>query len=730
MSEPLFVSVCLDQNVKKSLDYSVPDELQRLIQVGKRVEVPLKTSIVKGTITAIKMKTQTPNVKPIQGLLSVQGDLTQGQLQLANWMSSYYLTPLQKTLKCFIPPNIRKEIQPKKEWTLFLKKTHAETMTECGRLRVKAPQKAKVLEALLESTKGVAMAQFPWSSVQSLVKGGWVEKRSVEKGKDLLLDEEFFPTKAKVLNDEQLQATSAIQAALDSKRFSAHLLYGVTGSGKTEVYLQAIAHTLSQNRGVILLVPEVALTSQTIERFRARFTHKIAILHHKRSFGEKTAAWQELKEGKIQLVIGARSAIFCPIQNLGLVIVDEEHDGSYKQNDETPCYSARDVAVMRAYLEGAVAVLGSATPSLESRYNADLGKYQLHTLKTRAKNAQMPTIQIVDMQGVLDKNKGFTHFSDTLLTKMKERLEHGEQTLLLLNRRGYHRLQICKACKTIAKCPHCDLSLTYHRASHVLKCHLCNYTKETPRVCSSCGAEEGLSFQGFGTEHVERSLQAVLPGIRTLRMDRDTTQKKDSHEEMFQQFRSHKADVLIGTQMIAKGFHFPSVTLVGVLNVDAGLSIPDFRSPETIFQLLMQVAGRAGRSELKGEVILQTFFPEHPVLKLAKEQNFDAFYEQALEERRNFDYPPFCHLVKLLFSSKDEKKAEAHAAAVHDKLTKELAPPSQIFPITPAGHPKVKDVYRFQFLIKTPSISLVQKILEPFTSSDIRIDVDPSSTFF
>ncbi len=735
MSNSLFVSVYLDHNLKKALDYSVPEELKSQVAIGKRVEIPLKNSFVKGTIAALKSETKTPNVRPILKILSPYNSLSRMQWMLAEWMSKYYLTPFQKVLKCFVPPHVRKEINQKKELFATLKKTHEETIAACQQMRLKSPKKAEALEILLQNTKGMFVKELIEASISrhiidSLKKNHFIEIQEIETDEDLLINEEFFPSKPKKLNDEQQKAVSAIQYAIESHQFSSHLIYGVTGSGKTEVYLQAINKALDMNKGVILLVPEVALTSQTIERFRARFSHKIAILHHKRSQGERTSAWKDLESGKIQLVIGARSAIFAPMQNLGLIIVDEEHDGSYKQTDEMPCYQARDVAVMRAHLEKAVVVLGSATPSIESRYNAEIGKYQIHTLKKRATAALLPKISIIDMQSVLERNKGFTHFSDPLLYAIKERIQKGEQSLLLLNRRGYHRMQICNACRSIAKCPHCDLSLTYHRVTNLLKCHLCNYTKMTPRLCSECHAENSLEFKGFGTEHVERSLHAILPGVRTLRMDRDTTQKKHSHEELFKQFRSHKADVLIGTQMIAKGFHFPAVTLVGILNIDASLTIPDFRSPEHVFQLLIQVAGRAGRSELPGEVILQTFLPNHPLIHLAKDQDTDTFYTTTLEERKMFGYPPFCHLVKLVFSNENEQEAKECAEKVHRELTKELPSDVQIFPVTTAGHPKVKDIFRFQCIIKAPKLSLIQPILQKINLSGVKIDVDPLSTFF
>ncbi len=740
MPKTLFVEVLLDQNVGKGLDYAVPSEMQGRAEVGMRVEVYLKNKLKKGTISAVKQDSPFPDAKPILRFLSEDVELSSPLWKLAQWMSHYYCAPLQKVLKFFIPGNIRREVKPKSQIFLKMAKTADETLRACEEWRTKYPGRSAALEVLLNAGKGIFLSELiketkiSRGTVQWLIDHKWVDSQKLEASEDLLTEEDFFPSAPKLLNDEQKACLDAIQDSLRQNRFQAHLIHGVTGSGKTEVYMQAIQTALSQNKSAIMLVPEISLTSQTIERFRARFSEKIAILHHKRSQGERSAAWEHLKKGEAMIVIGARSAIFCPAQNLGLIIIDEEHDSSYKQNDESPCYQGRDVAVMRAHLENCAILLGSATPSVESRYNAEIGKYKLHLLNARAANSSLPKVKIVDMKRAFDVAGGFTHFSEELLDGIKKRIESGEQTLLFLNRRGYHRMQVCGACRHIVKCPHCDLALTYHRSSNFLQCHLCDYQLPALRGCPACQSPESLEFKGFGTEHVERTLHALFPEIRTLRMDRDTTQKKNSHEELFKQFRAHKADVLIGTQMIAKGFHFPSVTLVGVLNTDATLAIPDFRSPEQVFQILTQVAGRSGRSELPGEVIIQTFLPEHPTLLLAAAQDYPAFYSSEIEERRTFGYPPFCHLIKILFSDLDPEKAEKTAQAAHAHLGKVLGSDAQLLPVAPAGHPKIKDLYRFQFLIKTRKVNTISPqiaaLKDLFPSANIKIDVDPFSTFF
>jgi len=546
-----FVEVLLDQNLSKRLDYSVPDEWAKGVVPGMRVTIPLKGMVVQGTIAAVKSSSSVPGVRPIVALLSTESELSDSQWQLAHWMSRYYATSLQKVLKCFVPPSIRQGVSAKTQNFISLNITHEEALKTIEQLRCEDPEGAILLETVLQKKKGVfATELLEQLSLKNGVISRFIKKKILIQKKvaiteDLLLEEEFFKTKSKILNEEQKICVDRIYETIAASKFEVHLVHGVTGSGKTEVYLQAIEKALKENKGTILLVPEVSLTSQTIERFRARFAEPIAILHHKRSLGERSEAWKKLRKGEIRIAVGARSAIFAPLPNLGLIIVDEEHDNSYKQSDEMPCYHARNIAVMRAHIEKATVILGSATPSVESRYNAEIGKYRLHTLSGRAGNARPPKITIVDMKRAMDMQGGFTHFSQELLEGIKERLKLGEQTLLFLNRRGYHRLQICGTCRATIKCPHCDLGLTFHREANHLRCHLCDYRQKTPRQCPKCASFESLQFKGFGTEHVERSLHAIFPEIRTLRMDRDTTGKKIATKKFLNDFELIKQMFLL-----------------------------------------------------------------------------------------------------------------------------------------------------------------------------------------
>lgn len=736
--KPHVAEVVLDDALDTPLEYEIPAHLLEQIGVGHRVLVPVRNSHRQGTVIALKKSSTWNQLKAIiEPLLNAQA-IPQDLFTLARWMSAYYATPLRKVLKTILPSSIRGKSQAKEQ--LFVKPNISKNdmVSLCETLRKKSPKQAAVLDVLLTSFQGILLsklleiAQGGANAVQALVKKKVLLSQSIQVDRTLLAHAEYLPTRSKHLNPLQQEALDAIQKDLQTRLFKPRLLYGVTGSGKTEVYLQAIDSALQCGKGVIFLVPEIALTSQMIEKLKGRFQERIAILHYRLSLGERFDAWHEMRKGNIRIAVGARSAIFSPIQNVGLIIVDEEHEASYKQSEEAPCYHARDVAVMRGKLTQAVVLLGSATPSLESYHNAVNGKYALSTLSHRADRASMPEISIIDMREEIQKNKGSSLFSSPLIDAIKKRIERGEQAILFLNRRGYHTLQMCTHCGKSQVCPHCDTNLTFHLGDNLLACHLCDFRlSPLPRCCPHCSAEDSLKFKGAGTELVERTLHAILPEIRTLRIDADTTRHKGSHEKLFKQFRSGKADVLIGTQMVAKGLHFPQVTLVAVLNADGSLQIPDFRASETTFQLLTQVAGRSGRGALKGEVIIQTFLPEHPLIALAQRQDYVHFAEEEMQIRKLFHYPPFTHLVKLTFKGTHAAEVEASACRYRETLIARLPPHFEILPVVPAGHAKVKGAYIFQFLIKGEKLktllSLIQSELPP---ERLFIDVDPLSTFF
>jgi len=739
-----YASVILDVNIEKQLDYVIPEHLLDKIKIGSLVEIPLRGSIVTGYVHNISDNTNVKKILPINNLLQ-EDPLSEPLLKLANWMAEYYCCSLYKVFKCIIPSSMREElIKPKTQIFLSLTKSKKETASLCSSLKINTSQ-IKILHEMLKHKKGIFLKDLlektgvSRTPIETLISKQIIKSTEISlDSTSLVLEEDFFSTTPKVLNEEQQNCLNKINDSLEKKLFNPHLIFGITSSGKTEIYLQAIQKALDLKKNCIMLVPEISLTPQTIERFKARFKDPMAIIHHKISTKERQQAWQNIKQGKVNIVIGARSAIFSPMPNLGLIIVDEEHDNSYKQTEEAPTYHAKNIAIIRAKLENCTVVLASATPSLESYHNALNGKYVLSTLQTRAGLAALPKVTIIDMKQEKDKKQNFTLFSNVLLSGIKERFSKGEQALLFLNRRGYNSFLICKSCAKTYKCSHCDIALTFHKEPPLLICHSCGYKTAPIKICPYCKSEGSIEYKGYGTEQVERSLNVIFPNVRTLRIDRDTTTGKNSHETLFQQFRSGKADVLIGTQMIVKGLHFPSVTLVGVLNIDAALNIPDFRASENIFQLLTQVAGRAGRSSLKGEVIIQTHLADNPTILMAKEQNYPEFFKTEMENRQLFEYPPFCRLIKILFTGTNETVTLNTALDFRKELIKVLPKSCKIHPVVNSGHIKLKDYFRYQMLIRGSSTTMQKTIftlrkkfaLSSANNVKILVDVDPISTYF
>ncbi len=737
MQHDRFAAVILDKGLDHPLDYGLHED----VEIGTRVLVPVQNSLRKGTIVAIKNSPSVPKVQPIKKILSEERMIGPELFKLADWISRYYCTSFRKVLKVLLPATIRKEMQEKKQ--LFVRRliTPKQIVERAISLREKHPSQAKILDVLLKKPRGILLTELleiagvSRSPVVTLEKEKIISIESLQMDRSPLEGMEFFPAKPKTLNNEQKEALKKITA--DLKTFQTHLIHGVTGSGKTEVYMQAIDAARRMGLGVILLVPEIALTSQVIERLKSRFTEKMGILHHRLSDGERFDIWHGIRKGEIKIVVGARSAIFSPVKNLGLIIVDEEQESSYKQTDEEPCYHARDVAIMRGKIEEATVVLGSATPSLESYANATSGKYKLSTLKKRATGAILPKVKIVDMKAEYAKSEGFTLFCSDLIDGIKGRLQKGEQVLIFLNRRGYHTFQMCAGCGESVKCPHCSVSLTFHKKTNHLACHLCSFViAPPPTACPNCKGTATLNFKGVGTEQVERALHALFPDIRTLRMDADTTRHKGSHDLLFKQFKSGKADVLIGTQMVAKGLHFPAVTLVGVLNSDGALNLPDFRASENVFQLLTQVSGRSGRGDLKGKVIIQTSLKGHPIFHHASTEDYLTFYQEEMEARELFAFPPFSRLAKLIFSGKNEAHVKCCAESFYSTLLKKLPPSYTLYPVIPSGYAKIKDNFRFKLLIKGTNPLLLSSLLEETRakanlprSIRLLIDIDPISTF-
>ena len=582
------------------------------------------------------------------------------------------------------------------------------------------------------------------SSIKSLVEKGFV--KMIEKEVIRKFEYEFSePDKKITLNKFQLEAVKKINQAVDEGKFKAFLLYGVTGSGKTQVYIEAIKKVVQSGKTAIVLVPEISLTPQMVDRFKKVFGDVVGVLHSKMSAGERYDTWRLARYGSFRIIIGPRSAVFAPLENLGLIVVDEEQESSYKQFDSSPRYNARDVAVMRARINNAIAILGSATPSLESYYNAKSGKYELLELPERVDKAKLPRIEIVNMIKERKEAGNKTSISNVLKAKIKERLDKGEGIIIFQNRRGYSTYIECQDCGFVESCSNCSVTLTFHLAQKHLRCHYCGKTKEVPDRCARCGGIK-LKLKGVGTQKVETELKALFPEVRILRMDLDTTVGKKSHDKIITKFLNGEADILVGTQMVAKGLDFSRVTLVGVISADIPMLIPDFRSAERTFQLLTQVAGRSGRSEKEGEVIIQTFNPEHYIMELVAKHRVFEFYEKELEFRKELGYPPFSRLVLIEFKGPDEKAVSSVAEAFSTEMKNEIErniPGVELLGPAPAAIPKIKRNFRYHIILKTPkeygkkseklhiAIWKLKEKYEPKLNSKgikLIVDVDPQNT--
>ena len=573
--------------------------------------------------------------------------------------------------------------------------------------------------------------------LESLIKNVSPAARSLARKRLVTLQPESVTVTAgavrarHTLNPAQQAAFEPIREAIQARRFQTFLLHGVTGSGKTEVYLTAIEAVLAEGRSALLLVPEIALTPAVAGQFFSRFGDRVAILHSAFTDVERTDQWRRIRSGAASVVVGTRSGVFAPMRNLGLIVVDEEHDGSYKQ-EETPRYNGRDVAIVRAQGAGACVVLGSATPSLESRYNAERGKYTLLELPGRVQDRPMPTVELIDMrQEFLETRKQDT-FSRKLMEGLGQRLESGEQTIVLLNRRGFSSFVACRACGERVQCVNCSLTLTYHKRDRRLLCHYCGYAEKVPSACPKC-ASEHIYFLGLGSERVEEELHRAFPAARIARLDRDTVTGKRQYETILNEFRQGHFDILVGTQMIAKGHDIPNVTLVGVVSADIGLGMPDFRAAERTFQLLTQVAGRAGRGSVPGIVLVQTINPDHYAVRLAAAQDYQAFYEKELNFRRMMHYPPFSAMANVLVRSEKQEMAMRMSSELAMLVT---PPPEKLKVLGPAEAPvpRLKNEYRYQFLIKAASRKVLNELLQRFRAfaaerkwgaTALVIDVDP-----
>ena len=734
-----FVRVIIDRSIRRELDYSVPAALANKVLVGSRVRVPFREKWALATVVATLDESPAEGIRPIEKLLGDKPVLSTSLIDLARWMANYYCCPIETVMRSLLPQAIRRaEVGWKKQ--LFVSSGCAVTDEEMEKLRKRAPRQAELLEAIAQLAAPIPAADLlrqtslDNSTLRALVRRGFVELREQAVPRDPHGSEQFLATSDLMMNEEQTAALKLIETALENP--AAHppiLLHGVTGSGKTEVYLQAIRVALARGKNAIVLVPEISLTPQTVERFKGRFSEDadmVAVLHSHLSEGERHDEWHKLHSGRARIVIGARSAVFAPLENLGLIVVDEEHETSYKQ-EEAPRYQARDVAIVRSKIEKCLTILGSATPSLESYANATRGKYLLSTLTQRVDQCQMPLIRIVDLRQERRKEKAAAILSERLRTAIGDRLEKNEQTILFLNRRGFSTSLLCSNCGKARDCPNCSVALTFHRSNARLSCHLCGHSAAVPKRCPECG-QDALIYAGFGTEKVEANVAAIFPKAVVRRMDADSMTRKDAYRETLHAFRSGKIDILVGTQMIAKGLHFPNVTLVGIINADLALHLPDFRAGERTFQLLTQVAGRAGRGEAPGEVFVQTYTPFSPSIQFARHHDFAGYFQQELEFRERCDFPPCNHAVLITIRSEHEARAKFSAETLARRLKEALPNEFNLGAPAPAPLEKLQGRFRFHILLRGEAIMrlsrLIREIVDklPFPEDvAIAIDVDP-----
>ena len=745
--KPLIARVAVDLAIGKEFEYLVPDSLRQVAQLGSRVRVPFGRREILGYVVGLADESEFAlnRLKPIGEVLHRSPLLTESVLKLSRWLAGYYCCSLETALKSVLPVAVRREDSRHRTRLVVRPSENVESALALNTLSARQHEIFRAIDGAgsIEMQELLRNLRCAPSTVRKLESMGVVTIQEEISERDPSGDDIVVPTQPLDLNEEQRIALDQVRSGIKKGTNTVFLLFGVTGSGKTEVYLQAIAEALKRGSGAIVLVPEISLTPQTVERFRARFSAGdqstgVAVLHSHLSEGERHDEWHRIRDGRARIVIGARSAVFAPVEKLGLIIVDEEHEHSYKQ-EESPKYHARDVAVMRGRIEGATVILGSATPSMESYRNALESKYSLLRLNKRADDAKLPIVRVVDLR--VEKAKGkkkgrFSPFTPPLKEAMLQRLERGEQTMLFLNRRGYSNNLMCHQCGHVAGCPRCSITLTFHKSTGLLCCHLCGFREKSPGRCKECGSPE-IEYLGLGTELVEESLHEQFPGARVARMDSDSLKRKDDFKRILGDFRSGKTDILIGTQMITKGLHFPNVTLVGIIYADLSLHLPDFRSGERTFQLITQVSGRAGRGDVEGEVYVQSFTPFHPAIQFARRHDFEGFYEQESEFRQQLNYPPYGRMAMILFRGPDEERVEAMALEARRNLEMILDgfPSLTIAGPGPAPLLKTEDEYRYQIMLRVRNMTRLTQYLSEWLNTfkiparfRVAVDVDPIFT--
>lgn len=787
------------KSVDFTFDYIIPIRLQSMIQIGMRVIVPFGPRTIQGYVMKITDQPDSNidinKLKEIKEIQDIKPELTEELIQFTEWYNNYFVTKRISMLEVMLPSAIKAKYTKvfSIEDTNALPETLAGKFDSSGHYAFKAAQQNddltqiapllkqgivsevtllsqnvnkkkqraicvvegfnydSVLNSLEKSKKQYELYAFlldeqhrivllkdieamgySKSSVDTLIRKGFVEKYDAVVERDPFETRVFEQDVKQHLTSDQQRAFEAISEKIHAHEQCTYLLHGVTGSGKTEVYLQTIEEVLNLNRQAMMLVPEIALTPQMVLRFKRRFGDEVAVLHSGLSKGERYDEWQKIRDGKARVSVGARSSVFAPFKNLGMIIIDEEHESSYKQEDY-PRYHARDIAQWRSEYHQCPLILGSATPSLESFARAEKGVYELLSLPNRINQQALPEVEIVDMREELNSGNR-SMFSNQLRDAIQQRLDNQEQIVLFLNRRGYASFMLCRDCGHVPQCPNCDISLTYHKSTDQLKCHYCGHQEVPPNQCPNCESEH-IRQMGTGTQRVEELLQEAFQEARIIRMDVDTTSRKGAHEKLLNDFGSGKGDILLGTQMIAKGLDFPNITLVGVLNADTMLNLPDFRASERTYQLLTQVAGRAGRHEKEGQVLIQTYNPDHYAIKDVQENDYTAFFQKEMNYRKIGKYPPYFFLINFTIAHKEMKKVMEASKHIHKILLQHLTDKALVLGPSPAALSRINNEYRFQILVKykrEPALHEALKYLDDYYHDQylkeklsLKIDIAP-----
>ena len=747
----MIAEIILNSNAKdldRTFDYSIPIEMEKDIKIGSRVLVPFgrRKQLEEGFVVRLKENSsyQTKEIVKLE-----EGKfLEKEQIELAQWIAKYYFCHLADAIKLMLPPGtttniIQNRVKEKTANFVDLNKEVEEIEFEIESEKLKSDKQIRLLKFLIENgetdiTDLSLFTDVSKSIIKTLEKNGYVTIREKQIIRNPFMHKVIERKEKLTFTEEQQKAYNEIEEMIEDQMYAEFLIFGVTGSGKTEIYLQAIEKVLKMDRSSIMLVPEISLTPQMVDRFISRFgEEQIAVLHSKLSVGERYDTWHRIKEGKAKIIIGARSALFSPAQNLGLIIIDEEHDGSYK-SEMSPRYDAKEVARKIASMKEIPLVLGSATPDMGTYHKAQKEEIELLELTKRANASKLPEVEIIDLREEL-ANGNRSMLSTKLYTAIEENIQNHHQTILFLNRRGYSTFIMCRDCGYTAKCKNCDITLTYHLRENKLKCHYCGYEEKAMQKCPSCQSNH-IRYFGTGTQKLEAEIQKLFPKASTIRMDMDTVAKKNSHEEILNRFKNENIDILIGTQMVVKGHHFPNVTLVGVIAADSSLNIEDYRANERTFQILTQVAGRAGRENLPGKVMIQTYNPDNLAIGYAKEQNYKAFYETEIMIRKQLKYPPFCDIIIIGISGKEEKKVIQMTTNLHEYLRKRVIHEKigiLLYKPVPAPIDRIKNKYRWRMIIKCLYDEKISTLLQDMQDSMIHtnakddtrvlIDINPTN---